>query len=116
MPGLETMLPLLLTAAHAGRLRLPDIARWTAARPAEVFGLVNKGQIAPGYHADLTLVDLDQTWVVQDDRLFTRCGWSPFAGRTARGRVKQVYLRGQQVFAEGRILAEAGDGRPVEQA
>lgn len=44
------------------------------------------------------------------------CGWSPFAGRTVRGRVKQVYLRGQQVFAEGRVLAEAGSGRAVEQA
>lgn len=116
MPGLETMLPLLLTAAHAGRLRLPDIARWTSTRPAEAFGLVNKGHIAPGYHADLTLVDPEQAWVIQDDRLFTRCGWSPFAGRTVRGRVKQVYLRGQQVFAEGRVLAQAGDGQPVEQA
>lgn len=115
MPGLETMLPLLLTAAHAGRLRLTDVARWTSTRPAEVFGLANKGHIASGYHADLTLVDLDQTWAIQNDGLFTRCGWSPFAGRTVRGRVKQVYLRGQQVFAEGRILAEAGSGRPVEQ-
>lgn len=116
VPGLETMLPLLLTAAHAGRLRLPDIARWTSTRPAEVFGLVNKGHIATGYHADLTVVDLEQTWAIQNDCLFTRCGWSPFAGRTVRGRVKQVYLRGQQVFAEGRILAEAGNGRAVEQA
>jgi dihydroorotase (multifunctional complex type) len=116
MPGLETMLPLLLTAAHASRLRLPDIARWTSTRPAEVFGLVNKGRIAIGYHADLALVDLDQTWGIQNDSLYTRCGWSPFAGRTVRGRVKQVYLRGQQVFAEGHVLAQAGDGRPVEQA
>jgi dihydroorotase (multifunctional complex type) len=113
MPGLETMLPLLLTAVREGRISLPDIARLTAARPAEVFGLARKGHVAPGYDADLTLVDLDVEWTVSNDGLYTRCGWTPFAGWNVRGRVVRVYLRGELVFDQGRILAEPGSGHPV---
>jgi dihydroorotase-like cyclic amidohydrolase len=115
MPGLETMLPLLLTAAHEGRISLPDIARWTAYRPAEVFGLHHKGHIAPGYHADLTLVDLDAQWTIADEGLFTRCHWTPFAGRVMSGRVARVYLRGELAVQDGEILARPGWGRQVEQ-
>ncbi len=113
LPGLETMLPLLLTAVHEGRLSLPDIARWTAQRPAETFGLARKGRIAAGYDADLTLVDLDAEWTIGNEGLYTRCGWTPFAGRAVRGRTAHVYLRGRLAFSEGRVLAEAGSGRAV---
>jgi dihydroorotase len=113
MPGLETTLPLLLDAAHDGRISLPDIASWTSTRPAEVFGLADKGHIAPGYHADLTLVDLNEEWTIRNDGLRTRCGWTPFASRSVYGKVEQVYLRGQQVFDNGHILAQAGNGYPV---
>jgi dihydroorotase (multifunctional complex type) len=115
MPGLETMLPLLLTAAREGRISLADIARWTAWRPAEVFGLAHKGQIAPGFDADLTLVDLNAHWTIGDDRLFTRCGWTPFSGRVMSGRVVRVYLRGQMAYENGQILATPGSGKQVEQ-
>jgi dihydroorotase (multifunctional complex type) len=115
MPGLETMLPLLLDAAHHGRLSLPDIARWTSTRPAEIFDLVDKGRIEPGCHADLTLVDLDHEWTIQNGGLQTRCGWTPFAGRTVQGSIRQVYLRGKQVFASGHLLVQAGDGQPIRQ-
>ncbi len=113
MPGLETMLPLLLDAAHAGRITLPDIARWTAAHPAEVFGFADRGRIAPGCHADLTLVDPDAEWTLANEGLHTRCGWTPFAGRRVNGRVERVYLRGREVFANGQVLAEPGSGRRV---
>lgn len=113
LPGLETMLPLLLTAVHEGRLMLSDITRWTAQRPAEVFGLARKGRIAVGYDADLTLVDLHAEWTIRNEGLYTRCGWTPFAGRNVRGRVVQVYRRGQLAFADGRVLAEPGSGRAV---
>lgn len=113
MPGLETMLPLLLTAVHEGRLTLPDVAHLTAARPAEVFGLARKGRIEPGCDADLTLVDPAARWSIANDGLHTRCGWTSFAGREVVGRVEQVYLRGRKVFEGGRVLAAAGTGRPV---
>lgn len=115
MPGLESMLPLLLTAASQGRISLSDIARWTSARPAQVFGLPDKGHIAPGFHADLTLVDVSTRWTLSNEDQFTRCGWTPFAGHEATGQVRQVYLRGRKVFQAGNVLAPAGSGRRVEQ-
>jgi dihydroorotase (multifunctional complex type) len=113
VPGLETTLPLLLTAASEGQLMLADVVRLTSTGPARTFGLAKKGQLAPGYDADLVLVDPEARWTIQDARLFTKCGWSPFAGWRIKGRVEQVYLRGQLVYAEGQVLAEPGSGRPV---
>ncbi len=110
MPGLETALPLLLTAVREGRLAVEDIVRWLAEGPADLFGLAHKGRIAPGYDADLTLVDLDAEWTIRDEGLHTRCGWTPFAGRAVRGRVERVYLRGRLAFAGGEVLAGPGRG------
>jgi dihydroorotase (multifunctional complex type) len=113
MPGLETALPLLLTAVHQGRLTLPDILARLCTRPADLFGLRGKGRLEPGCDADLTLVDLDAEWVLGNDGLHTRCGWTPFAGRPVRGRVERVYLRGQEAYAGGEVLATPGAGRPL---
>jgi dihydroorotase (multifunctional complex type) len=111
VPGLETALPLLLTAVHEGRtLGLGDIAVLMAEGPARIFDLAHKGRIAPGYDADLTLVDADAEWIVGERPLQTRCGWSPFEGRRVRGRVERVFLRGEEVYTDGKILAGPGFG------
>lgn len=116
LPGLETSLALLLTAAHDGCLSLSEIARLTTVRPAEAFSIPRKGRIAPGYNADLTLVDLAEEWTLSRADLFTKCGWSPFEEQTFHGRVKQTYLRGQLAFDDGRILVEPGCGQLVSPA
>jgi dihydroorotase (multifunctional complex type) len=113
VPGLETALPLLLTAATEGRLALSAIARLMAAGPARVFGLPRKGALARGYDADLVLVDPEAGWVIGERPLLTKCGWSPFTGRQVRGRVERVFLRGREVYARGEVMAEPGYGRPV---
>lgn len=116
MPGLEALLPLLLTAVSEGRLTMPDIARLTAARPAGLFALSGKGRVAPGFSADLALVDLTEQWTLTGDDLFTRCGWSPYEGRTFRGRVRQTYLRGTLAYDSGGILVDPGCGRLISPA
>lgn len=113
VPGLETTLPLLLTAASEGRLTLADVMRLTSSGPAELFGLVRKGQIAPGRDADLILVDPEALWTLRDDKLLTKCGWTPFAGWRVKGRVKQVFLRGRLAYADGEVLVEPGYGQAV---
>jgi dihydroorotase len=113
VPGLETMLPLLLTAASEGQLLLSDIVRLTSKGPARIFGLARKGNIAPGYDADLVLVDPEKRWTIQSDRLLTKCGWTPFDGWRVKGRVERVYLRGSLVYADGEVLADPGYGKPV---
>ncbi|MFN2270955.1 MAG: dihydroorotase [Anaerolineae bacterium] len=113
VPGLETALPLLLTAVHKGKLSLPEIARLMAQGPARIFGLEHKGNIAPGYDADLTLVDADAEWIIGTRPLQTKCGWSPFEGRKVRGQVARVFLRGQEVYVDGEITAAPGYGQVV---
>lgn len=116
MTGLETSLSLMLTAASQGRVSLPRIAELMAQHPAEAFGFRTKGKIEAGYDADFALVDLNETWLVRNEDMHSRCGWTPFAGHTLQGRVKQTYLRGKRVFADGLIEADLGYGRMLTQS
>jgi len=116
VPGLETALPLLLTAVHEGKLPLPEIVRLLAEGPARIFGLQCKGSTASGYDADLTLVDANAEWVIGAQPLQTKCGWSPFEGRKVRGRVTHVFLRGQEVYADGEVKTKPGYGAIVKGA
>jgi dihydroorotase len=116
MPGLETSLSLMLTAANNGRITLPQITQLTSYRPAQIMGFASKGQLAPGYDADLTLVDMRENWIVKDSDMHSRCGWTPFAGRQLTGRVKQVYLRGKRVYKDGTIEVIPGYGKALQQS
>ena len=93
------------TEVAAGRLSLREVVRLMGTGPAEVYGLRDKGCLAPGCEADLVLVDPQAEWTVGERPLFTRCGWSPFGGRRLRGRVVQVWLRGQLAYDEGQVRA-----------
>jgi dihydroorotase (multifunctional complex type) len=114
VPGLETMLPLLLMAVKQKQLDLADLVRLTSSGPAELFGLERKGRLAPGYDADIVLVDPDAQWTISADKLLTRCGWTPFEGWRVWGKVQQVYVRGTLAFADGKVLATPGSGQQVK--
>ncbi len=102
--GLETCIPLLCTAAAAGRLPLEKIPEWVSEAPRRVFGL-------PAPSPDTyTLVDLEARWTLDADDLVTACGWSPFEGMELQGRVHKVVLRGRTAFEGGQVLAEPGWG------
>jgi carbamoyl-phosphate synthase/aspartate carbamoyltransferase/dihydroorotase len=111
VPGLETALPLMLTAGNEGMVSLSDIARLMAEGPARIFGLERKGHIRPGRDADLTLVAPQAEWAVGERPVHTKCGWSPFEGRRMRGCVASVFLRGQKVYEQDEVLAQPGSGR-----
>ncbi|SHH45845.1 dihydroorotase [Halobaculum gomorrense] len=81
VPGVETMLPLLLQEVREGRLTLERVRDLVAANPADVFGVDGKGRVAEGADADLVLVDLDATREIRGDDLHSKCGWTPFEGR-----------------------------------
>jgi len=82
VPGVETALPLLLAEARRGPLGFERVRDLTAANPAEVFGLPNKGAVAEGNHADLVLVNPGTTETIRGADLHTNCDWTPFEGRT----------------------------------
>ncbi|MHB0878224.1 MAG: hypothetical protein ACYC5O_19485, partial [Anaerolineae bacterium] len=87
-------------------------AELLASAPAALFQLPRKGRLAPGRHADIVLIDPAARSTV-GEHLYTRCGWTPFAGRELRGRIERVLLRGHDAFAGGDVLAEPGWGRLV---
>jgi allantoinase len=100
--GVQTTLSLLLTSAE---LSLRELSRLRTSA-ARLLGLHRKGVLAPGYDADLVLVDLDSTWVVGGDTLRTRQARSPFMGRTLRGVVVSTLVRGNVVFESGRPMSD----------
>ena len=82
MPGVETLFPLMLDRALNGYCTLPDLVRWMCAAPARLYGMVNKGTIAPGYDADFVLVDLNAEHTIRNGHLQTKVNWSVLSFRT----------------------------------
>lgn len=105
MPGVQTLLPLLLDHMAHGRLSLDRLVDLTSAGAARVWGLVGKGRIAAGYEADFTVVDLKKQWTVSEDWLASRAGWSPFTGMTLTGKAIGTIVRGQRVMWEDSVQA-----------
>jgi carbamoyl-phosphate synthase/aspartate carbamoyltransferase/dihydroorotase len=105
-PGLETALPLLLTAVSESRLTVPDLVTRMYENPRKIFSLPEQPE---------TWVEVDENaeYEIRAAEQFTRCGWTPFEGWKVKGRVKRVVLRGREAFTAGKVLAEKGFGRNV---
>jgi allantoinase len=107
--GCQSLLQLLLTEGYDKRqLPLPMIASLTAENMARRFGLLlSKGRLAPGADADMALVDLQSSGVLQADDLFYRHKHSPYIGRMLRGRIVRTLVRGNTIFLEGKVVSES---------
>lgn len=104
VPGVETMLPLLLTAVHENRLTLDDVLERCAHAPRRIYGI-------PEPEQTFIEVDIDAEYEVTNGAMRTKVGWTPFAGRRVWGRVHRVILRGSEVFADGTLYAAPGSGK-----
>lgn len=104
VPGLETTLPLMLTAVNEGRLSMERLVELLSTGPRHVFGAEAR---------DATYVEVDPRteWAIDEAALHTRCGWTPFAGRKVRGSVVRVVIAGRPAFEDGRVLRAPGAGR-----
>lgn len=103
VPGLETTLPLLLTAVHEGRLTLEQVAALVGENPRRIWGLT----APPDTYA---LVDLDANYTITNAALHNLCQWTPFDGVDVTGRVVGNWIRGVQVYDGENVLAERGFG------
>ncbi len=107
-PGLETILPLLLTAVSEGKLTLDQVIEKMYTNPKKIFNLPDQPE---------TWVEVDENAVyeIKAEEQFTHCGWTPFEGWQVKGKVRKVVLRGQTAFEDGKILVEAGYGKNIRE-
>ncbi|MBG1268240.1 dihydroorotase [Nostoc sp. WHI] len=103
MPGVETSLALMLTAAMQGHCTVAQVVNWMSKAVAVAYGIPNKGAIAPGYDADLVLVDLNTYRPVRREELLTKCGWSPFEGWNLTGWAVTTIVGGEIVYDKGQV-------------
>ena len=112
MPGVETSLPLMLTAAEEGRCSVAQVVNWMSTAVASAYSIPNKGLIAPGYDADLVLVDLNSRKKVRREELLTKCGWSPFEGWNLTGWPVTTIVGGEIVYHKGELNTKSR-GKPL---
>lgn len=107
-PGLETIVPLLLTAVHEGRLTIEDIVNKFHKNPRRIFNL-------PEQYNTYVEVDLDEEWTIPSETKYSKAKWTPFAGRKVRGNIHRVVIRGEVAYVEGQVLVPPGYGQNVRE-
>lgn len=106
VPGLETALPLMLTAVNEDKLTLNRLIELMCINPQKLLGI----KIPDSTY---TVVDLAEKYIIKNENLKTKCGWTPFSGKEVQGKVKEVFIHGQKVFENGVVLAKPGSGRII---
>lgn len=104
--GTEYLLPGLFSEGARRGVPPHRIAELTSRNAALRFGLTRKGDIAPGFDADLALLDPDEAWTVRAEDSLSAQGYTPFEGLRLTGRVKTTFVRGMRVFDDGRLIGE----------
>jgi carbamoyl-phosphate synthase/aspartate carbamoyltransferase/dihydroorotase len=105
-PGLETALPLLLTAVHEGRLTIEDLIAKMHTNPRKIFNIPEQ----PDTYVE---VDLDCQWRIPETLPFSKSKWTPFCNRFVVGKVLRVVIRGETAFLDGKVQALPGSGKDV---
>ncbi|MBI2039560.1 amidohydrolase family protein [Candidatus Microgenomates bacterium] len=96
VPGLETALPLLLTAVKEDRLTIEKLIELTNTNPRKIFNI-------PQQEDTFVEIDMEEKYRIDSNNLYTKCGWTPFEGVEVKGKIKKVALRGKVVFENGKI-------------
>ncbi|MFT4792160.1 MAG: dihydroorotase [Paracoccaceae bacterium] len=112
MPGVQTLVPVMLDHVAQGRLSLERFVDLTAHGPQRIFGIAGKGRIAVGYDADFTVVDLKAKRTIRNDWIASKCGWTPYDGMDVTGWPKGTIIRGNRVMWEDELTGPSR-GAPV---
>jgi dihydroorotase len=112
MPGVQTLVTLLLDHVNKGNMSLERFVDLTAHGPQRIFGLAGKGRIARGWDADFTIVDMNHARTIENSWIASHCGWTPFDGMKTKGWAVAAILRGQVVMRDFALTA-ASRGEPL---
>ena len=108
LPGLETRMPLLFDAFMRGPLTAQEFVRATATNPAKIYGLQGKGDIKPGYDADLVVWNPETRHTYAANDLNDNVGYNPWEGRSVQGWPETVFHRGRAVVESGKVTPHQG--------
>jgi dihydroorotase len=112
MPGVQTLVPVMLDHVSAGRLSLARFVDLTSSGSQRIYGIAGKGRIAVGYDADFTVVDLKASRTIENSKMATKSGWTPFDGMKVSGWPVATIVGGRLVMQEDEVLGQAS-GAPV---
>jgi len=112
MTGVQTLVPTMLDHVNAGRMTLERFVDMTSHGPNRLFGIANKGRIAVGYDADLTIVDLKREETITNDWIASRAGWTPYDGVKVTGWPVGTIVRGATVMWQGELVTPS-TGKPM---
>jgi dihydroorotase (multifunctional complex type) len=110
VPGLETTLPLLMTQIQKNRLTLSQTVYLLAEKPAEIYGLNDRGRLEQDKNADLTVIDYNHKFKIDSSKFNSKAKFSPYDSWDVRGKVVKTIVNGQLVFDEDNIVAKGGSG------
>ena len=112
MPGVQTLMPVMLNHINEGRLSLNQLINFVCENPVKIFVIKNKGFIKKGFDADFTIVDMNKKIVIKNEKIESKCGWSPFNNVEFKGTPVSTIIAGKIKMKEGKIIGDP-DGTPL---
>ena len=106
MPSVQHSLLAVLEMVHEGDLELTEVPRITSHSVAKRFDIKERGFIREGFWADLVLVNMNDTYEVKKEKIFYKCGWSPFESYTFKSRIVETIVNGERIYSQGKILSD----------
>ncbi len=106
MPGVQTLMPVMLNHVNNGKLTLEQLINLVCENPVKIFGINNKGFIKESFDADFTIVDLNKIIEIKNEKIESKCGWSPFDGYKLKGTPVATIINGEIKMKDGIILGE----------
>ncbi len=112
MPGVQTLLPVMLNHVNEGRLKLSQLVNLLCENPTNIFGIQSKGFIKKDFDADFTVIDLKKIIEIKNEKIESKCGWSPFDGFKFKGTPVSTIISGQIKMKNGKLLGDPS-GKPM---
>ena len=106
MPGVQTLLPVMLNHVNDGKLKLEQLVRFLCENPVNIFQIKNKGYIKKDFDADFTIIDLDKKIEIKNENIESKCKWSPFHGQIFKGTPVSTIINGEIKMKDGKILGD----------
>ena len=109
MPGVQTLVPIMLNHVNNEKLTLQRFVELTSYNPSRLFKIRGKGQIAIGYDADFTVIDINRERVITNDWIASKCGWTPYNNMKVKGWPVMTIIRDNIVMKDDIVFDPLGE-------